>query len=433
VLLAAALPAPCIAAGPTANPEVRLASGLDVLRLAEAATLRGDSVTAERALRALFADPSAELRAEARFRLAQLLAQRGKASDAAVLLRQLVDEHPNAGRARLELAGLLHKLGEEESALRQIRALQSMNLPAPVANFVDRVSASLYSAKPFGLYAEVALAPDSNINRATTSDTLGTVIGDFTVDETSKARAGIGAAVRTVAHARRDLGSRASLAARASSEANIYGREQFNLIQGEISAGPEFDLGSRRISLTGGLGRSWYGMKPFSDHKRLSASVAQRIGPVSQLRLDASLRWSNNALNALQDGQGTSFRLGFERALSPRLFVTASAALDRFQAQDAGYSTRSTAFGASVYREAGRTTLSLGADVGCLKADERLMLFPERREEKFARIHFGGVFRQMTVRGFAPMARVSIERNRSTIELHDYSRTRTELGITRSF
>jgi hypothetical protein len=61
------------------------------------------------------------------------------------------------------------------------------------------------------------------------------------------------------------------------------------------------------------------------------------------------------------------------------------------------------------------------------------MLFPERREDQFSRFHLGGVFRHLTVRGFAPMARFSLERNRSTIELHDYTRTRTEVGITRSF
>jgi tetratricopeptide (TPR) repeat protein len=433
LLLAAAAQAPSAAAEVEAGRQVQLASGLEVLALAEAAGRRGDTATAERALRALFADPSPELRAEARFRLAKLLVERGQVLDAAVLLRQIVDEHPNAARARLELAGVLQKLGEEESALRQLRALSAMSLPTPLANFVDRVAASLHAAKPFGLYAELALAPDSNINRATRSDTLGTVIGDFTVDEDSKARSGVGAALRSAAHARHRFSDRASIVARATADTNIYEREEFNYLYGEAAAGLEFDLGNRRATLSAGHGRSWFGMKPASNHWRVSSGITQRVGAVSQLRLDAGLRWTDNVTNRLQDGRGSSARLGYERAISPRLFITGFAGVDRLKARDDGYSTRSTALGVTAHRDLGRITISAGSDFAWLKADERLILFPKRRKDKFSRFHLSGVFRDLTIGGFAPMARFSFERTRSTIELHDYTRTRTELGITRSF
>jgi hypothetical protein len=145
------------------------------------------------------------------------------------------------------------------------------------------------------------------------------------------------------------------------------------------------------------------------------------------------MRWIGNELNALQDGRGSALRISFERALSPRLFFTASGGADRFNARDAGYSTRSTSLGTSVHRELGRVTVSLGADFGWLKADERLMLFPEARKDRFSRASVGGVFRDLTVKGFSPVARFTVEHNRSNIELHDYKRTRTEVGISRSF
>jgi hypothetical protein len=214
---------------------------------------------------------------------------------------------------------------------------------------------------------------------------------------------------------------------------SIYGRTQFNYIFAEASAGPEFDLGSRRVSLAAGVGRSWYGMVGFSRHVRLSAGIAQRIDRVSQLRLDSGVRWSSNELNALQDGRGSSLRISYERALSPRLFVTASGGADRFAARDPGYSTRSATLGASAHRELRRVTLSLGAELGWLEADERLILFPEPRKDSFSRFSIGGTFRHLTVRGFSPMARFVIERNLSNIELHDFNRTRTEVGISRAF
>jgi hypothetical protein len=60
-------------------------------------------------------------------------------------------------------------------------------------------------------------------------------------------------------------------------------------------------------------------------------------------------------------------------------------------------------------------------------------LLPAAREDRLTRFQFGAVFRHLTFVGFAPMTRLSIERNRSTVELYDYKRIRTEVGISRAF
>ena len=78
-------------------------------------------------------------------------------------------------------------------------------------------------------------------------------------------------------------------------------------------------------------------------------------------------------------------------------------------------------------------TLNGGFDVARLHADERLMLFPERRSDRYARLSLGATFRQVQWHGFAPLFRFSVERNRSTIAFYDYRRTRTEMGIVRAF
>jgi len=142
---------------------------------------------------------------------------------------------------------------------------------------------------------------------------------------------------------------------------------------------------------------------------------------------------NDNQLNDLQDGRGGTLRARYERALSPQLSVAASVSLDRFKARDDAYSTRSWTAGVSAYREIGRMTLSIGADVGRLKADERLSLLPEAREDKLMRFQLGAVMRQLTVAGFAPVARIIVERNKSTVEFYDFKRTRTEFGISRAF
>ena len=78
-------------------------------------------------------------------------------------------------------------------------------------------------------------------------------------------------------------------------------------------------------------------------------------------------------------------------------------------------------------------TWNASIDYGALESDERLQIFPHKRDERLLRLQVGSVFRQLTVAGFAPVARVIYERNASTIEFYDYKRLRTEFGISRAF
>jgi hypothetical protein len=384
-------------------------------------------------LTVLESDSDPNIRNEARYRHALLLGRLGQHRDAAILLRHVVDESPAATAARLQLAATLQALGDEEAAWRELRAIRSTELPPTVARFVDRVSASLQANKPFGVQVELSVAPDSNINRATRSDTLGTVIGDFTIDDGSKAKSGLGAALRGMAHARLDLSESAALQARAGTEAHLYRDKDFNDIALDLSAGPEFSLGPSRLGFELGAVQRWYGMEPYQRGLRAAAYASVPVDSVSRARLDLSGRKVDDRLNNLQDGKGFAFRLRYERALSPQLLVSAGFGVERFKARDDAYSTKGWAAQFSAYRDIGRTTLSAGVDIGRLWADERLTLLPDAREDNFLRLQLGLVNRKLTVAGFAPMSRLVMERNKSTIEFYDYKRTRMEFGITRAF
>jgi outer membrane protein len=259
------------------------------------------------------------------------------------------------------------------------------------------------------------------------------VIGDFVIDDSSKGRSGVGAAVRGAAHARADLSQQVSLVARLAGDASLYRDKRFNDIIAELSAGPEVRLGRTRLSLDLGAGQQWHGMKPYQRSLRAAGSATFAVDSVSQARVDGALRWTDNRVNDLQDGRGWSLRGRYERAISPQLSLSASLATDRFDARDDAYSTRSWLAGISAHRDIGRMTVSAGAEVGRLKGDERLALLPEARDELFTRFSLGAVARQFTVAGFAPVAKVTIERNRSNVAFYDYRRTRTEFGISRAF
>jgi hypothetical protein len=204
-------------------------SAAQVFALADKAREKRDFATAEMAYRALSQDPNLEIRTEARFRLGMMLVDDFKRhSDAAVEFCRILDDKPAAARVRLKLARMQAALGNFTAARKELRAAQAAGLPPAVEQMVRFYSRALNARKPFGGSIELALAPDSNINRATRSNTLGTVIGDFALDKDGQAKSCLGGNFQGQGYARIGIEPGADLLVRASGSAVVYGKAGFN-------------------------------------------------------------------------------------------------------------------------------------------------------------------------------------------------------------
>ena len=405
-----------------------------VFALALEAQERGDLPIAEAAYEALARDPDRNVRSEALFRHARLLGKEGRLERAATLLRKLLDQRPDALTVRLELARTLDLLGDKDAAWRMMRSAQTSGLPSAVARIVDRYSEALRNARPQGASVEIAIAPDSNIGRSTRSDTLGTIFGDFEIDEDSKAKSGVGLGLRGQVYRRFGLGNgKASILARASGFADLYKQSSFNDMAIDLAAGPEMFVGRSRLQLEVGATQRWLGQRPSLRAARIKGIWTRPLDRRSQVRLAASASLNDYAGNDLQDGKRLSADVSYERALTQDMGLALTVGLDRDLARDRAYSTRAWRTGLTLWRDVGRVTLIAGAEFGRLRADDRLALLPEERDDRFYRLSLGSTFRQFTFAGFAPVTRLVIERNRSSIAFHDYRKTRTEFGLVRPF
>jgi hypothetical protein len=199
-------------------------------------------------------------------------------------------------------------------------------------------AAALKARKPFGGTLDVALAPDSNINRATRSNTLGTVIGDFTLDQDAKAKSGLGLALRGQTYFRAPIEKNATLLVRANGSGDLYRDERFDDILLGIQAGPEYALGADRLTLAAGPTWRWYGLKPYSTSVGVSADFIHPMGKTMQGRLDLGVTHTANRRNALQTGDVFSLSAGLDRAISARLGGGVQAFVNRTKARDAGWS-----------------------------------------------------------------------------------------------
>ena len=415
-------------------PHMLKLSSTQLFALADEARRKGDTGVAVQAYQALARDPNADIRAEAMFRHAKLLSDTGKLEGAATLFRRVLDQKPDAVVARLELAQTLDRMGDKDAAWRELRSAQASGLPPQVARLVDRYSEALRSARPMGATVEFAVAPDSNISLATHSDTLGTVLGEFDIDQDSQAQSGLGLAMRGQAYRRVSLGGgRTSLLVRTNGQANLYRKSNFNVLALDVAAGPEFQLGRSRVQVEVGANQFWLGQTPHTRTTRVRGTWWVPIGSQSQLRIDAAAKLADNRVNDLEDGKRFTGEVSLEHAFSASTGAALNASFERAALADPAYSTWGWRAGALAWRDVGRSTLTVNVEMGRLKADERLILFPHRRADRYLRLAFGSTWRQLTVAGFAPFTRVTFERNRSSIEFYDYRRTRTEFGVVRPF
>ena len=424
--------APALAQSP---PEARTGlSAAQVMAIAERAEAAGDAASAIAAYTALAEDSDVDVRSEARFRHGRLLAARGDYRGAALLYRRILDERPDASRVRIELAGILVLIGDEGAARRELRQARAGGLPGEVALAVDQFANALRARKPFGGSVSLALVPDSNINRATDRETLDTIIAPLDLSRDARERSGIGFRIGAQVYARIPLGQNLTLQPRLSGQAEIYGEEQFNDISG--SAGLSLDwIAGRRDRLRPGVGQTLrhYGGRLYAETRSATVNWIHGLGNVAQLDTTLTVARADYKTNDLQDGWLFDVSASYERAFDARSGGALTASLSRQQARDPGYATAGGGASLLYWREFGEVTLFGSTGLRRLEADERLFLFPERRREWLFSAGAGGTFRQLAIAGFAPVVRLSFERNRSTIGIYDYRRVAVDFGIARAF
>jgi hypothetical protein len=431
LLAAAASPA---ASKPQPNETLSVSSPEQLFSIADHARDVKDFAKAEAGYRALSSNPNIEMRTEARFRLGLMLAdQKHKYREAAIEFRHILDEKPHAVRVRLELARMQSLLGNPTAARRELRAAEAEGLPAEVERTVRFFANALTAGKRFGGSFEVSIAPDSNINRATRIETLDTVLGSFVLNKDAKARSGVGLASKAQTYVRAPVSDRIDVLFRLSGDGALYRASRYDDLAGAIAVGPELTAGRDRTSLSLATGWRWYGLKPYSVARSANANWLHPIGKRSEVRVDGAVARISYKLNAAQNALSYSVGIGIDRAFGSRFGGGIRVVGQRDAAADPGYATTDGSVRVYAYREIGRTTLVAAITADHLEADERLLLFRNRRVDQRVDASLTTTFRALHFGSVAPLISLGYERDYSTISLYDYSRLHASAGVGAAF
>jgi tetratricopeptide (TPR) repeat protein len=435
-LLLAVFAAPALAQPQTCDTGQGCAKGLsaaDVFAIADRYAAARRFADAETLLKGLTRDPNDDYRAEARFRLSILREAQGDKQGAIEWLKALLDEKPGAARPRLELARLLAETGDESGARRELRRAGAAGLPEDVARVVDRFATALRSSRTIGGSIEVAIAPDSNINRATTQERVDTVVAPLTLSRDARATSGIGFSLSAQGFARGKITDTVDLLSRASVRADLYGKSRFNDVVMTLASGPEFRLGGARVRPAAIAQRRWFGGDLYSESYGGSLNVLKPLDRVSQVEGELTLLQSYYARIPVQDGLLADVNLAYDRAFSPRFSTRVSVRATRQDAKVDFLSTKSVGVDLLASRAFGKQLGFIQLSGFRLGADGRDPLFGVTREDKRFDVTAGLILRRFTWRGLAPLIRVIHSESDSTIPIYDFKRTRVEFALSREF
>ncbi|HJQ18066.1 MAG TPA: surface lipoprotein assembly modifier [Allosphingosinicella sp.] len=416
-----------------ADPTCRHASAAELFALADSLVAEGDLARAQSILEALTADPDPELRAEARFRLAAIRERRGDLSGAVDALRSLLGEKPDAQRARLELGRLLALQGNDRAARRELRRAAANGLPADVAQTVRRFSTALSALKRRGFSADLAFAPDSNVNRSTSDKYVDTVIAPFELDPDAREQSGIAVSVGAEAYSRdRVLGT--TLLTRAGAHGDFFiGKKRFNDIQFSLTSGPELTTAIGRIRPALVHERRWYGGRAYSTGYGAALNWLTAPSAQSQLQIDVSAVRQSIRRNAVLDGTRYAASVTFDHSFTPETsarLALRGAILDAAARPESLHQAGGDALVAHVFAFA---TIFAQAGYTRTQGLAPLALFGKTRRDDRIDLAAGTIAHGLEYRGFAPLVRIIYTDSRSNLALYDYRRTRVEFGFTREF
>lgn len=394
----------------------------------------GDISRAIELLKVLTHDPHPDLRAEARVRIARLLAEKGDFAGAALSYRALLDEKPDAAAVRIELATLLARMGYERSAANELRRAEAAGLPDDVARALRTTANALRGRAGFAATLSIGLAPDTNINSATASETVAILGLPFKLDDDGRARSGIGLTFAGQVIARQKFGGNQRWISQVDAVGNLYRRGEFNDISVSVSTGPDFALRGARLHPSFSLGRRIFGKEWLYNFYGTTLTGLFPAGKRSQIEATVSLVEFDYAANRRgQSGPIASGGVALERAFSPRLSGRLGFTVSHTTANDTAYSATGYGLESVLSRDVRRATVFVRGNWARLNGEGVFALFGRPRRDTLYGAEAGLLMRQYSFLGLSPQATVSYIRSDSPIEFYHFDRIRAIISLQKTF
>ena len=358
--------------------------------------------------------------------------------EAVAAFRAILVERPGLTRVRLELARAFFLKGEDGLAREHFeRVLAGRPNPAVAANvrgLLDEMRARRRWSAHFGM----ALASDSNPGAASEDDTIHLFGLPFRRGEDAGPKPGLGVSAWGGAEYRHPMGERHRLRVGGDFSRAEHGEKAFDRTFLSVHAGPHWLAGpDTEFALLASARRHRAAGKAHSQETGLRFELEHRLSRRLTAQARASRHRRVHARDKAFHGPVAAASLGIAWLATPELRFDAllGRARERARSERWRNTTRRARLGVTAALPMGFTAGG-GAEWRRTGYDGRWwLLTPDnvRRKDRTRVLSVSLFHRDFTIQGFSPRLTLAREARTSNAQLHDYRRTRADLGFVRQF
>ena len=442
----APVPSAAISSTPQTSPPACGAQGCrmqltaaELLTLAEKLVAKGDYERAAPLVAALGQAP--DFKFQHLFLTGYMQVETGQLKEAESTFRSLLHSSPGQTRVRLELARVLTLRGKEGAANYHYRLAQKDDaLPGDIREAVTGIRSILRSKRNWRASFDVGFAPDTNINSATSAETVDVNFGPIqlplALSDDARETSGVGQTASANAGLRLRISQKTAMLFDLSARGVNYKGKIADDYQASLAAGPEFRIGDTAAFSVQALGEQrWFG------GKRANTDIGARLGLKKILnagqQLDFSIdgRRTNSGFNSGYSGWIVGGSATYERVIGKSFIASASVFGRRSALNAKEFSNSSAGISLGI---GGELPLGLNAgingSVSRAKYDAAQLFFSADKRKDwrlFGRAYVG--LRSIRVLGFSPSIEYSYSRVDSNYQLNSSKRHRTHFKLARYF
>jgi outer membrane protein len=346
----------------------------------------------------------------------------------------ILAQKPEAVRVRLELARALLADGQYDRAERSFEFVLAGDVPKNVADNINLFLDQIYAQRTWRFRLNIALAPDTNINSATDSDTVDIFGLPFSLGSDARRNSGVGVFASGGVEYRPKLSETTRLLTNVQAQRTEYKGTMFDdtIVSGSI--GPEMTYGRVQLGVSAIGFRRWYGTSGYNSGAGAQFNISGRVTGIFGAGLTLLAEDIHYDTDPTHNGPLVSAVVSGIWSLTPASSLRVWTGINREFAAVDFQKNSAYRVGFDYYREfpAG-VTVTVSPDFVIRPFDATHPAFGLKRSDKLYEVDVQVLKRDFKVLGFAPYIDYTFTRNDSNIAIYRFSRHRIGFGLTRLY
>lgn len=426
----------------SAEPEQAVDSGATSIAEIDQAALfapvhqlmaQGDWEEAELVLQGIAKNPAADA-VEVVFLGGLIALESGNYAAAVEHFQSILVFHPDIPRVRLELARAYFLLGDNDAAKHHFERALSGGLPPEVAATVQDFLDQINLRRDWQAGFSFALMSDSNVNQATSSQTINIGGLPFVLSGDAKQTAGMGALLLFYGEKRWQLAERWRLVANGNLIRRDYSKNRFDDTTLYTRIGPRYLIEGGDIGAGVSLAKRWLGDAPYNHAEGLFVDGSKQLDQHWETALSAE--WQHYGYDVAGSLPGSVVTTTAKLRYAPDTARLIEGELDVTQDDTISATMRHDTLGGTLgYHSEASWGVLYGVSVR--KSYSRFNVFDtfyqKARGDWLTSVTLDVSKRDWKFAGFSPTLSATHIDNVSTISLFSYRRNMMQIGVNRLF